>query len=360
MNTPARFLALIPMVALTVTAACGHDQPEQAGTALVPLQVQLTEVERVSSHRPIEVRGMVQPTRQAMISSRAMGPVVALHVRPGDVVGKDQTLLEIQPQASEGQLSQAEGARAQASAALAMAERNFHRFEALHAERAASDLELDMARMQYEQARGAVEQAEGAVQTAASISDDSKVKAPFAARVVATMVEVGDLAAPGRPLIQVEAIGGQQIWLVVREGDVSRVSTADAVNVEIDSRPDLGIISGTVDEVVPTADPATHTFTVKVGLGNAKIASGLSGRAVISGDVTDRLVVPASAVHRRGGLELVVVRAGDGTARTRAVTTGAGQGDGLIEVLSGLSEGDSVAINAPGPVADGTTLEVER
>jgi len=360
MNTPARFLTLIPMVALTLTAACGHDEPEQAGTALVPLQVQVTEVERVSAERPIEVRGIVQPTRQAAISSRAMGPVVALYVRPGDVVSKDHTLLEIQPQASEGQLSQAEGARAQAGAALALAERNFHRFEALHAEHAASDLELDMARMQYEQARGAVEQAEGAVKTAASISDDSKVKAPFAARVTATMVEVGDLAAPGRPLVQVETIGGQQIWLVVREGDVSRVAIGDTVNVEIDARPDLGIISGKVVEIVPSADSATHTFTVKVGLGNATIASGLSGRAVISGDVTDRLVVPASAVHRRGGLELVVVRADDGTARTRAVTTGAAQEDGLIEVLSGLNEGEIVAVNAPGPVADGTTLEVER
>jgi RND family efflux transporter MFP subunit len=360
MNTPARFLTLIPMVALTLTAACGHDEPEQAGTALVPLQVQVTEVERVSAERPIEVRGIVQPTRQAAISSRAMGPVVALYVRPGDVVSKDHTLLEIQPQASEGQLSQAEGARAQAGAALALAERNFHRFEALHAEHAASDLELDMARMQYEQARGAVEQAEGAVKTAASISDDSKVKAPFAARVTATMVEIGDLAAPGRPLVQVEAIGGQQIWLVVREGDVSRVAIGDTVNVEIDARPDLGIISGKVVEIVPSADSATHTFTVKVGLGNATIASGLSGRAVISGDVTDRLVVPASAVHRRGGLELVVVRADDGTARTRAVTTGAAQEDGLIEVLSGVNEGEIVAVNAPGPVADGTTLEVER
>jgi RND family efflux transporter MFP subunit len=360
MNTPTRFLTLIPMVALTLTAACGHDEPEQAGTALVPLQVQVTEVERVSAQRPIEVRGIVQPARQAAISSRAMGPVVALYVRPGDVVSKDHTLLEIQPQASEGQLSQAEGARAQAGAALALAERNFHRFEALHAEHAASDLELDMARMQYEQARGAVEQAEGAVKTAASISDDSKVKAPFAARVTATMVEIGDLAAPGRPLVQVEAIGGQQIWLVVREGDVSRVAIGDTVNVEIDARPDLGIISGKVVEIVPSADSATHTFTVKVGLGNATIASGLSGRAVISGDVTDRLVVPASAVHRRGGLELVVVRADDGTARTRAVTTGAAQEDGLIEVLSGLNEGEIVAVNAPGPVADGTTLEVER
>jgi RND family efflux transporter MFP subunit len=360
MNTPARFLALIPIAALTVTSGCGRSEPELAVTGRVPISVQVAEVELVSENRPIEVRGIVQPARQAIVSSRTMGPVVALNVRAGDVVAKGRVLLEIQPQVSDGQLSQAEGALAQANAALALAERNFHRFEALHAENAAADLELDMARMQYDQAKGAVAQAEGAVTTAASIAEDSEVRAPFDARVVATMAEVGDLAAPGRPLVQVEALGGQQIWLVVREGDISRVALGDPVNVEIDAHRNLGVIPGTIVEIVPSADPATHTFTVKVGLGGAKVDSGFSGRAVIAGDVTQRLVIPASAVHRRGGLELVVVRADDGVARTRAVTTGAMLDDGRVEILSGLEAADVVAVDAPGPLADGTPLEVVR
>jgi len=361
MNARNRSLAiLVPIIVMTLSFGCGHDEPHQADGNLEPVAVATVEVEVVSDARPIGVRGIVQPTRQSMISSRAMGPVVALRVRAGDTVSKGQTLLEIQPAQSDGQLAQAEGALAQAKAALSLSQRNFQRFEALHAENAASDLELDMARMQYEQATGAVAQAKGAVQTASSVADESKVRAPFAARVVTTMVEVGDLAAPGRPLVQLESIGGQQIWLAVRESDITRVSKGDEINVEIDSRLDLGVLRGTVEEIVPSADPATHTFTVKVGLGDAGIPSGLAGRAVISGDRTDRLVLPISAVHRRGGLELVVVRADDGTARTRAVTTGGTLEDGRIEVLSGLRRGDSVATNAPGPVADGTPLEVSQ
>ena len=120
------------------------------------------------------------------------------------------------------------------------------------------------------------------------------------------------------------------------------------------------MLRGSVVEIVPSADPATHTFTVKVGLGDTMVSSGLSGRATFSGDRTDRLVVPVGAVHRRGGLELVVVRAQDGTARTRAVTTGDTLKNDRIEVLSGLNAGETVAVNAPGPVADGTPLEVER
>jgi RND family efflux transporter MFP subunit len=352
-------ITIVSIVALGLTA-CGHDDPKTAVADLDPVAVEVAAVERLTESKPIELRGVVQPARQAVVSSRAMGPIVRLHVRAGNVVTKDRVLLEIQPEAAAGQLGQAQGALAQAEAAFALAERNLARFQALHDEDAASELELDMAKMQYEQAKGAVEQAQGAVQTASSVADESAVRAPFDARVVETLAEVGDLAAPGRPLVQVESVEGQQIWLNVRESDVGRVAVGDPIAVRIDARPDLGTVDGKVREIVPSADPATHTFMVKVGLGRIDVPSGFSGRATIIGDSSDRLVVPSRAVHRRGGLELVIVRAADGKARTRAVTTGSVVGSDRIEVLSGVDAGESVVVNAPGPLADGTPLELVR
>jgi RND family efflux transporter MFP subunit len=354
-----RFISIVFLatVAFGLTA-CGHDEPKLAEANLMPLSIEVAEVERITEAHPIEVRGIVQPARQSAVSSRVMGPVVKLNVRAGSTVAKNQVLLEIQPEASAGQLGQARGALAQAEAALAMAERNYRRFEALHADKAASELELDMAKMQYEQARGAVEQAEGAVGSASSVADESTVRAPFAARVVETLVEVGDLAVPGRPLVRVESLEGQQMWLSVRENDVGRVAVGDHIEMRLDARPELGTIAGQIREIVPSADPTTHTFTVKAGLGQIDVPSGFSGRATISGDTTDRIVVPNGAVHNRGGLELVIVRAADGSARTRAVTTGSALSDDRVEILSGLDAGESVVINAPGPVADGTPLEL--
>ena len=360
MNT-RRILTAVTLAAVTLTiAACGSHEAELAEAQLAPVTVKIVAVERSTDARAIEVRGVIQPTRQASLSSRVMGPVVAVKVRAGDNVAAGQTLIEIQAEASDGQLAQASGALAQAKAALALAERNYQRYQALYAESAASELELDMARMQYEQARGAVAQAEGAVQAADSVASESVVASPFAARVVKTMVEAGDLAAPGRPLVQVESREGQQIWLSVREADIRRLAIGDELAVRLDARPDLGAITGTVREVEPSADPATHTFTVKVDLGEVHVPTGMSGRAAIAGDAGDRLFVPATAVHHRGGLELVVVRAADGSARTRAVPTGADTPGDRIEILSGHDEGDQVAIDLTAPVADGTPLEVSR
>lgn len=355
-----RSLSIVILVIAAVGFnACGHDQPKLSETALEPLAVEVAEVATITEAHPIEVRGIVQPARQAAVSTRVMGPVVKLDVRAGNVVNRGQVLLQIQPDAPAGQLEQARGALTQAQAALALAERNYQRFEALHAEDAASELELDQARMQFDQARGAVEQAEGAVRMASSVADESMVRAPFAARVVETLVEVGDLAAPGRPLVRIESLGGQQIWLNVRESDIERVEVGQSVKVRFDARPNLGAVPGEILEIVPSADPATHTFTVKAGLGPVDVPSGFSGRAAISGETTERLVIPADAVHRRGGLELVIVRASDGSARTRAVTIGDFIDDNRVEVLSGLDAGEYVVINAPGPVADGTPLELE-
>jgi RND family efflux transporter MFP subunit len=356
-----RFIPIIfPTVVVLGLTACGHDEPKLAEADLKPLNVEVAEVERITEAHPIDVRGIVHPARQAEVSSRVMGPVVKLHVRAGSTVAKNQVLLEIQPEASAGQLGQARGALAQAEAALAMAERNYTRYQALNADNAASELELDMAKMQYEQARGAVEQAEGAVRAASSVADESAVRAPFAARVVETLAEVGDLAAPGRPLVRVESLEGQQMWLNVRENDLGRVAVGDELEMRLYARPDLGAITGDILEITPSADSGTHTFIVKASLGKTDIPSGFSGRATISGDITERLVVPIGAVHRRGGLELVIVRAADGSARTRAVTTGGALADDRIEILSGLDAGESVVVNAPGPVADGTPLELSR
>jgi len=354
----SRFVAVVAAgAAVLAVTACGSHDAELAEADLTPVSATFATVERSTDASAIEVRGVVKPAREAFVSGRVMGPVIAVRVHAGAKVSPGQTLIEIQPATSDGQLAQAGGGLAQAKAALALAERNYQRYQALHAENAASDLELDMARMQYEQATGAVEQAEGAVQSAGSVAADATVTAPFAGRVVRTMVEVGDLAAPGRPLVQVESLKGQQIWLDVRAEDILKIAVGDELAVRLDARPDLGVVAGTVREIVPSADPATHTFTVKVDLGDLEVPSGLSGRAAIVGDTSDRLVVPASAVHRRGGLELVVVRGDDGTARTRAVTTGSELADGKVEILSGLAGGDRVAVDLAAPVADGTPLE---
>lgn len=303
------------------------------------------------------VFGTVEAEKQTAVSSRVMATVVAVKVKPGDRVAKGQLLVEIDPQTAEGQVAQARGALVQAQAALALAERNFQRFSSLFAEKAASELELDLARMQYEQAKGAVEQARGALEAASSVAQESRVVAPFDGVVVAKLVETGDLAAPGRPLLMLQSARGRKFVATIPESLFALLSPSlgQSAKVVLDSQPNQELF-GKIAEIVPAADPVTHSFTLKVDLEAKEVPSGLAGRLFLPLPGRAAVMVPKSAVLRVGGLSMVVVRDAARKARSRVVTLGESEGE-FVEVLSGLAGGEEVLLGLAEPPMDGAVVE---
>ncbi len=341
-----------------VTAACGRGG-ERADAGPAAVTARLGKAELVEVPKRVELYGSVQPDREAAVSTRVMATVTAVKVKAGDAVAAGQVLVEIDPQTAQGQEAQARGALAQAQAALTLAARNHERFKALSAKGAASELELDMARMQHEQAQGAVEQAQGAVEAASSVARESRVVAPFAGRVAAKLVEVGDLAAPGRPLVMLESATGRRLALAVPESvfTAAALRAGATLPVEIDALGAGARLSGTVEEMTPGADPASHTFRVLVRLLGSDVATGLAGRAWVTIGTRRAVAVAESALLPSGGVTMVAVRDAAGRARTRAVVTGERLPDGRVEVLSGLAGGEDVLL-APGAVpADGAAVE---
>ena len=322
---------------------------------LPPVSAATALVERASLPDRLTLYGTVTADRSAAVSSRVMANVVAVPARVGQSVAAGDVLVEIDAETTRGQEAQARGALAQARAALSLAERNYERYKALAASGSASPLELDMNRMQYEQAKGAVQQGEGAVEAASSVARESRVTAPFAGRVAARLVEAGDLAAPGRPLVTVESATGRRLVVQVPAGTVaaSGLKAGQKLSVRIDGV--TSDLTGTVVEMSPGADAVAHTYMVTLELAGAPVATGLTGRATLDAAVRSSVLVPESAVLASGGVSLVALKDDAGKARTRVVTTGASQG-GKIEILSGLSGGETVLVGLTAPPADGAPV----
>jgi RND family efflux transporter MFP subunit len=347
----ARSLTLaLGLVAALPLAGCGASHEAARLTEPAPVAARLATAARLTAETRTGFAGTVVAAKSAAVSSRVMAMVTAVHVDLGDTVAAGQALVSIDPTAAQGQVAQARGGLAQAEAALTLAKRNLERFEALAASQSASELELDMARMQHEQAAGAVQQARGAVDAASSVARESRVVAPFAGRVAARLVEVGDLAAPGRPLVMIESTVGRRLAVAVPEtvARAAALALGQTVAVTLDARPDLGELAGRLAEISPGPDPVSHSYTVKVDLPALDLPAGAAGRALLAAERRDAVAVPRAALIESGGLTLVVVRDGAGQAQSRVVTVGSagpqgGSGE-LVEILSGLAGGESVAL----------------
>lgn len=356
---------LMAMAAMVVfggmTMACGGDKSSQP-VDLGVVQARVARAELVTAPTTVELYGTVEAGRSVAVSSRVMATVTAVPVLAGESVKAGQVLVEIDPQTAKGQEAQARGALAQAQAGLSVAARNHERFRALHEKGAASELESDMARMQLEQAQGAVQQAQGAVEAASSVARESRVVAPFAGRVVSRMVEIGDLAAPGRPLVMIESEKGRRLVVAAPESAVlaSRLAKGSELAVTVDALGRSRKIAARVVEMSPGADPAAHTFLVKLDLGDVEVTSGSTGRAVLTTGMRQAVQVPVAAVLARGGMQLVAVRDAGGLARTRAVTLGAQLPGEKVEILSGLRGDEAVLVGLSAPPVDGARVEEVR
>jgi RND family efflux transporter MFP subunit len=318
-----------------------------------------------------EAVGTIRPRTEIRIESQVSGKIRSVEVRPGAKVGKDDVLVRLDDRefrtrlerARQG-LNSASAARKQAVQAIASARAaeekarsTFERLRKLHEQGAIAAESLELARRNAVQAAAALAQArDGRAGATARVSQAEKVleearinlgytviKAPETGEIVQRMTDPGDLAVPGRSLLLLQT--GRGLWLeaMVREGLIAKAPLGTRLNVEIPALKTT--VPGVVEEVVPSADPRTRTFLVRVGLPPIEgVYQGMFGRLCIPVQVLEAVLVPQAAVRRVGQLESVRLRTPKGW-RDVYVRSGAGR-NGMVEILSGLEGGETVALEA--------------
>jgi len=287
----------------------------------------MTLAEVVAEEVPVlvEATGRVASTRQALLSSKVQGKIETLTVREGSVVASDQTLLTLDNRHLVAQL-------AAADAELENARDRLQRMDKLFAEESVAKQELENAQRAFKVA-AAVRQG-----LAVQLSD-TIIKAPFAGLVTEKRVEIGEMASPGLPLLKVEDVTNLRLEATVAEGDLKAIRTGGSVPVVVDALGS-GPLKGTVALVLPTGDPSTHTFLVKVNLPPTRdLRIGMFGRLQFQQGLTTAILIPRSAVVARGELTGVFTVGADRVARLRFVKLGRSHGD-RVEVLSGVTAGE--------------------
>ena len=377
--------AFVAMVVLAV-AGCG-DKVKPGTTSRSGPVVKgavVAEVEETQEPQVYEAMGTVRALTTSRLASKLMGTVLKINVEEGDHVKKGQPLVLIDDRQVKAQLDKARAALAQARKALraAIYARNeakaardlayatYRRYLNLQRQNAVSAQEFDEVRSRYlraeagldrakamvQTARARVREAEAAVAAATVARKDAVVVAPEDGVVSAKMADVGDLVAPGTPLLTIDSTGNYRVDVLLPESHIDQVSPGEKVQVVI---PALGQVrvDGTISAVTPSADPASRSFLVKVRLPQIlAFKSGMFARVFVPMPGKKRILIPRKAVIRVGQIQGVYVVDGNNIAHFRLVRTGKGIGE-KIEILSGLKAGQRIVCVVPPNMVDGAKLE---
>jgi HlyD family secretion protein len=237
------------------------------------------------------------------------------------------------------------GSDADIASAQAQIDQAEAQLEKLSAGAAPSDLSI---------ARAGVSQAEAQLTAAKLNRDKATLRAPFPGIITAVNVSMGDSAASGSNGGAFTIVDASKLHLdvSVSESDVAQVKLNQTAQVTIDA---LGteVISGTVTYIAPAATLVQNvtTYRVRVDLpqDNKAVRVGMNASIEIAtNEQQNTLVIPLSAVRSEGARRFV--RLVQGTAYVeREVRLGLSN-DIEAEVLSGLTEGDTIAMLATPPV----------
>jgi RND family efflux transporter MFP subunit len=333
---------LFIVMAMLTAAACGRSpEPKDDQADKLPRPVRLAVVEASTGGSVEAIMGSVVARNRADIQAKVQARIERITVGMGSYVKKGEPLAELDTREFRARVQQARAMYEQTSSELG-------RYESMLARRMISQQDYDAAK-----ARASV--AEAGLHEAEALLSYGRIEAPFSGRVTQKLVDIGDLAVPGRPLFTLEEEAAPRFVVSISESRGGQLAVGDKVRVEIPSIDT--IILGRVEELSPSAEQATRTFRTRIILDPCvRVRPGQFGRLLLSVGSEESLLIPDRALVRRGQLELVYVASSDSSARLRLVRTGR-RFPTTYEILAGLSAGEKVVVSDPATLSDGDRIE---
>ena len=324
-------------LALLGLAACGSKQ-----------QTQVVETPRVLTKTATAERAVVQlteeytseilPYKENDITPAASGVHIdRIRVDVGDRVQQGQVLVTLDPTQYNQALVQ-----------LKTVEDDYNRLKPVFDAGGISAQQIDQAKAALDVQREVV----------ANLKKNIELRSPITGVVTARNNEAGDLFM-NQPILHVMQINPVKVIANIPEQFFPAVKVGMPVDLKLEVFPDR-TFAGRVSLIHPALDAATRTFTVEVTVpnGGEVLRPGMFARTIFNMGEKEGVMVPDVAVQKQVGSSeryLYVIK--DGKAERRRVTQGRQSGS-RIDILSGVEEGEAVAVTAFSRLDDGVEVEI--
>ncbi len=397
-HVASRLTAVAIMMAVPL-AGCSRSQTAQASKrAQAPTPVAVALVHKESVRRSVDVVGTLAAVDQVTISSEAEGQVRAIRADLGDRVTKGQVLVELDNEKPQYTYQQQQAALARtlaqygapdpqhlpdiektpdvqrANADLMQATQAFDRANELSKRTLISQQALDDARtnLQSKKAaydsslqgarnlRASIQASEAAMKLAGRQLQDTEIRAPFDGFVERRLVNLGELVKAQMPVMAIVRLDPLKVIAEMPEKMAPWIADGRPVELHVDAYRDR-TFTGRVTRISPTVNTSTRAFPFEALVPNsdAVLKPGTFARVhVESGKVDDVLTLPYAALQYRYGVNRVFVVNGDRLS-VRELQVGERLGD-RIEILSGVKEGERVAVTDVDMLTDGAIVSVTK
>jgi HlyD family secretion protein len=310
--------------------------PAESAAGLATRKIAMQTIPSVT-----EAVGTVQAEQIAAVTSRVVANVVEMRATAGQHVTSGETLVVLDDRDLRHRVQQAQDAVRSAEATLEQAQSDYKRDKPLFDQQVITPYDFEHTQTNLKTAEANLHRLQQAEREAEVNLSYAVISSPFTGVVVDKLANVGDLAAPGKPLLTMYEQG--RLWLEanVPEELMDRVRLNEVLPFRIDATGRE--MRGRVVEIVPSSDPSSRTVAVRVHLSETKdVVPGMFGRLLLPMKPEQILTVPESALIRAGQLTMVDV-VNDGRVQRRTVQLGRAIGN-RYEVLSGIAAGETVAI----------------
>ena len=319
----------------------------------------------------LDATGYVVARRQATVSSKTTGKVVAVHIEEGMTVAADQLLAVLDASIPKAQLALAESRLAAAQAALAeirvlikQAELDVKRTANLTDRNLASQADLDRDQLTLEglEARLArtgqdIVVAERSLAVQRELLEDMEIRAPFGGVVIAKAAQPGEMISPVSAgggftrtgICTIVDMDSLEVEVDVNEAYINRVYPDQPATVRLNAYPDFEIPAAVI-ATIPAADRNKATVRVRIGFRQrdprilpdmgVKVAFLEDSKPETAAVKRPAVLAPAASVLEEDGQRYVYVVADD-AARRQAVSTD-GNERGRVRIVAGLASGERI------------------
>jgi RND family efflux transporter MFP subunit len=356
---------LLLLLVLLGSSGCGRGEKAKAEeTAPPPVLLGPENIgvvqETTLATGPI-ISGSLTAVREAEVRAETGGPVREVRVQAGQRVSSGTVLAKIDDVALNDAFLSARAAFRSAEVALADARRDFERDERLHGAGAVSERDLERSKTRVASAEAALADARARLVSAQEQLAKTTIRAPFAGVVSEREVSAGDVVQPGALLYTVVDPSSMQLEATVPADQLQSLKVGTPVEFTV-AGYGARSFQGRIDRINPSVDPATRQVRIYVTIPNRDqgLVAGLFTEGRVESQRKRVTAIPITALDPKGTTQ-EVLRVQQ--ARVRRVKVELGIRDlaaEMVEVVRGLSPGDTVLLGSSQELAEGTTVRIQR